>query len=179
MSNSITDTMSPEQKRDYQQSCLDFDAILKPFLLLKLDKIFDISITTDATLDREHGIDFIATHLQSNKFVDIPIACKTQKVSSPWPTICVRYSRGSGRTTEYEKIKKLIETDSIRPWVHMHAYFDMNGNVLKVYIVKTDDLFRWLKTNIETVDRRYKYGDSFLAIKVSDLKRDGVDYVEL
>lgn len=166
--------MSNEQKQYYLQSVIDFDKILKPFLLDKIDNCIDVEITTDVNLDRNHGIDCKIYALENNKMQGFYVAYKMQKVSTPYDTICVRCSRGSGQKTEFDKMIDLIFTDDVRPQIHLHAYCDYNGNMLVCYAVKTDELIEWTGRHLDLVDRRYKNGDSFLAINISDLTHAGI-----
>lgn len=177
--NDITSTMNEEQKTYYKQSVIDFENILRPFLEDKIYNCFDIKITTDVELDREHGIDCRVYTINNNNIEGFYVAYKMQKVSTPYETICIRYSRGSGRKTEFEKMLELISVDGIRPQIHAHAYCNYAGEMLVCYLVRTDELIEWVSRHLDIIDRRYKGQDSFLSINVSDLKSAGIAVAEL
>lgn len=175
----ITDTMSPEQKRDYENSLKDFDNILKPFLMNHIENIVDVVINKDVELDRDHGIDFRLYIMINNKIEGFYVACKMQKVKSPYKTICMRYSRGSGHKTEFAKMKELISTNNIRPQIHMHAYCSFDNKMFNVYLVNTDSLVEYATKNIDNIRINYKYNDSFMSIDVDDLLSSGIKVIEL
>lgn len=179
MDKDITSTMNEEQKQYYLQSVIDFDKILKPFLMAKIDDILDVKITTDVDLDREKGIDCRIYVLNNNKIEGFYVAYKMQKVFRDWETICIRYSRASGRKTEFTKQIELLGSSEARPQIHMHFYCDYNGKMLVCYAVKTDLLIEYAGRHEDLIDRKHKHGDSFLAIKVADLKQAGIPVAEL
>jgi len=179
VNNDITSTMNEQQKEYYKQSVIDFEKILKPFLMDKIENALDVHITTDVDLDREKGIDCRIYVLNNNKIEGFYVAYKMQKVFRDWETICIRYSRASGRKTEFTKQIEMLGSNEARPQIHMHFYADYNGNMLVCYAVKTDLLIEWAGRHEDLIERKYKHGDSFLAVKVSDLRKAQIPVAEL
>ena len=94
-------------------------------------------------LDQMAGID--AWHLMKNGRGVRGIASRVQiSDGNPFDTFTIRYSRMTGRDTEWHKLKRITsgEDGAIAPHMHVHAYIDgwQTRNLLSWGVCKTKDL---------------------------------------
>lgn len=163
-------------QEDATKSLWAFDNAITPALhSMGVKEVYSTETHDNALakfLDQETGIDAMivtpndATH---------PVACRTQ-FGKCYGSFTLRRSRPSGAPTEYDKIKKAKQADSLRPKYHIQAY--ITGDKATVAMANTDDIVayadahpcEWLKT---------QDGETFFVIPWRKLDKVKIEYVDL
>ena len=98
--------------------------------------------------DRLAGIDY---WFRSNDGQIYGIASRVQVADKNWRTFTVRFERGSGYETEYEKRLRSIKSGSLSPAITLQAY--IVDDSLYIGLVRTETLIRHIEEG-----ERYKVG---------------------
>ena len=121
------------------------------------------------------GVDALAT---SKDGATMTLASRIiQKKKKPncgdYDCFSLRNSRSTGYRTEFEKLKRAIEKNSLRPMWHCQTFIDETLNLATVGIVRTRDLVNYTATH-KTKTKTTNDGANFKLVKWRDLIRAGV-----
>lgn len=148
----------------------------KKFIAPVLCKIFGGTVTQTErranSFERSLDLNCIDGLVATDKGV-LPFAARIQS-GVKYESFSIRYSRPSGAPTEFEKISKAIEMDLLRPLYHAQGYVADDGQAT-VAVVRTQDLFNFVKKNInKVIIKANEDGTKLLAAFWRDLEQFGV-----
>ena len=124
-----------------QRSAQQFTDVVWPNMapLLGGGHVIPVEAVTNSlmaqTLDTLGGVDLWWVHQQQI----FPVASRVQYGHQSWNSFTVRYSRSSGRPTEYHKRLQSLRTGSIYPKLTIQAYVN-NGHLMAAAAVDTKHL---------------------------------------
>ena len=132
--------------------------------------------TLATLLDRLAGID--GAIVDGNN--EILLYASRVQFGKNYKAFSIRFSRPSGAMTEYEKLARAIQRNSVRPAVHVQTFVDDGEHCADVGIVKTCDLIAFLSKH-QNQRRTSKTGEDFLyaewrqlpSVKVFHVDGDG------
>jgi len=161
--------MRLDVKRDLENSIYDTEKILFPKLKelkcfsgeliniqkASLDPTMSNYLNLIARFDQLAGIDI--WNIKTNKGI-IGIANRIQWTKNPYNTFTIRRTRDTGTETEYPKVLRSLENETLYPKFMIHSYISERriGELLTFAIAKTRDVFQVIidgnceiKTNIK------------------------------
>lgn len=117
--------------------------------------LFDVLSGVDYVREDNHGLQGVAARVQWG---------------NAWNTFTIRSKRHTGTKTELEKRIEQIESGYIYPTFTMQAYFDnrQKNNLLSIAIIKTLDLYLFVKNNPDKVYKN-KSDNDFIYVKWVDV----------
>jgi len=150
--------------------------------LLSLEKEND---KLSSMLDKFAGIDYVYKYSDNDKIVTFAARCQKMQVSGynnkyePYNTFSIRRKKDNNVTTEKEKRLMAIEEALVYPTHTIQAFLkdSLNGEVLSVAIIRTDELYSVYKKHpaIVSSNSARTGGDNnfFDVIHWSELKNYG------
>lgn len=120
------------------------------------------------------GIDALATSKDGATMTLASRIIQKKPNCGDYDCFSLRDSRSTGYQTEFEKLKRAIEKNSLRPHFHIQTFVDDALNSATVGIVRTRDLVNYIAT-YETKTKTTHDGTEFKLAFWNDLKRAGVN----
>lgn len=163
--------------KDFSDATLNFNKF-KDFVLEKIrGDIIDIE-THDKSLaklfDMYSGIDAINVYNGQIRGLAIRI-----QYGNNWNTFTIRYKRATNSKTEYEKRIEAIYGDNgfLYPYITIQMYLTnkniLENKILSIGIVKTKDLYDYIKENFNTIKHnKAPDGNDFLIVSFNELKNN-------
>jgi hypothetical protein len=129
-----------------QQSCDDFDKLIRPVAEVKLDGRFDLvenmADEMKRALDIEAGVDL---WLVQNAGGIRGVASRVQRGKN-WRTFTIRKERRTGVETEYAKRREALENELLYPALTLHGYVTSDGVALLGFgVAQTRDLIAMIE----------------------------------
>jgi hypothetical protein len=151
-------------KNDLEKSMDVFERLIKPVLQdimsgeyipvegspEEIAQMLDKRIGIDAMIDRGNTIYGLGSRIQID--------------SGVWNTFTIRCDRESGHITEYEKLRKAIKNDSMRPQITMQAYVE-NDELKSLALARTVDIIHYIDTH-DCPERKSFDGKGWAQFKV-------------
>lgn len=129
-----------------QQSCDDFNRLIKPIAEVKLDGRFDLvenmADEMKRALDIQAGVDL---WLVQNTGGIRGVASRVQRGKN-WRTFTIRKERRTGVETEYAKRREALNNELLYPALTLHGYVTADGEALLGFAVaQTRDLIAMIE----------------------------------
>lgn len=119
------------------------------------------------------GIDALATSKDGATMTLASRIIQKKPNCGDYDCFSLRDSRSTGNQTEFEKLKRAIEKNSLRPHFHIQTFVDDVLNLATVSIVKTRDLVNYIAAH-KTKTKTTRDGTEFRLATWKDLIRAGV-----
>lgn len=107
------------------------------------------------------GIDALATSKDGATLTLASRIIQKKPNCGDYDCFSLRDSRSTGNQTEFEKLKRAIEKNSLRPQYHIQTFVDDALNLATVSIVKTCDLVNYIATCKKTKIKTTRDGTEF------------------